>query len=348
MKTALVLGGGGSRGSYQLGVWKALRELNIYPDIITGTSVGALNGAMMVQGAFEKAVKIWETLDTTSIFDCPKEPDFFTYTKAFLRQGGICRNGLQALIANHLSEDAIRSSPITFGMMLSRKEDFAPCPVFTEDIPKGALNDYLMATTACFPAAKGHMISGVEYIDGGYCDNLPINLAKSRGANHIIAVCLDTLNTKEQSVAKENFTLIYPRWNLGNWLVFRKENTKRNIRLGYLDALKSFGVYGGDSFTFQKNTFRELSRQKQLSYFRWKRLLQSERLFPENCSAEELLKKSAETVGKLLKISPYRVYTAQSLLTEIRRKLSCPKKRINQSSENQEEKLAKAFLSVFI
>ena len=43
---ALVLSGGGAKGSYQLGVWKALRELNIKFDIITGTSVGALNGAL--------------------------------------------------------------------------------------------------------------------------------------------------------------------------------------------------------------------------------------------------------------------------------------------------------------
>ena len=44
MKTALVLGGGGSRGAYEIGVWKALNELNIHADIVTGTSIGALNG----------------------------------------------------------------------------------------------------------------------------------------------------------------------------------------------------------------------------------------------------------------------------------------------------------------
>ena len=49
MKRALVLSGGGGRGSYQIGVWKALRDLGIKFDIITGTSVGALNGALMVQ-----------------------------------------------------------------------------------------------------------------------------------------------------------------------------------------------------------------------------------------------------------------------------------------------------------
>ena len=87
MKTGLVLGGGGSRGSYQIGVWKALREAGIVPDIITGTSVGALNGALMVQNSYEKAVALWETLTTTSVFDFPKEPNFLDYTKTFLKQG---------------------------------------------------------------------------------------------------------------------------------------------------------------------------------------------------------------------------------------------------------------------
>ena len=44
MKRAIVLSGGGSKGSYQIGVWKALRKLKIDYQIVTGTSVGALNG----------------------------------------------------------------------------------------------------------------------------------------------------------------------------------------------------------------------------------------------------------------------------------------------------------------
>ena len=47
-KTALVLGGGGSRGAYEAGVWQALTELGIEIDIVTGTSVGAINAALFV------------------------------------------------------------------------------------------------------------------------------------------------------------------------------------------------------------------------------------------------------------------------------------------------------------
>lgn len=46
---AIVLSGGGAKGSYELGVWKALRRLRIKYDIVTGTSIGALNGLLMAQ-----------------------------------------------------------------------------------------------------------------------------------------------------------------------------------------------------------------------------------------------------------------------------------------------------------
>ena len=65
---AIVLSGGGSKGSYQIGVWKALRKLHIKYDIVTGTSVGALNGALMVQNKFHKAIKLWSKINMELLF----------------------------------------------------------------------------------------------------------------------------------------------------------------------------------------------------------------------------------------------------------------------------------------
>ncbi len=55
VQKALVLAGGGARGSYQVGLWRALMELDWHPQIITGTSVGSLNGAMFVLDQYETA-----------------------------------------------------------------------------------------------------------------------------------------------------------------------------------------------------------------------------------------------------------------------------------------------------
>ena len=63
-KTALVLSGGGSRGAYEAGACQALAELGIEIDIITGTSVGAINAAMVTQGELELATKLWKEMDS--------------------------------------------------------------------------------------------------------------------------------------------------------------------------------------------------------------------------------------------------------------------------------------------
>ena len=101
---ALVLSGGGSKGSYQVGVWKALRELNIKFDIVTGTSVGALNGAMIVQNDYRKAVSIWKKINLKVLFgeDAIESTNNFEiykmYSKHFLKYGGMNVRDLEKLI----------------------------------------------------------------------------------------------------------------------------------------------------------------------------------------------------------------------------------------------------------
>ena len=69
MKRAIVLSGGGAKGAYQIGVWKALRKLKIDYSIVTGTSVGALNGAFLVQKDYYKAVHMWYHMSFSHVFE---------------------------------------------------------------------------------------------------------------------------------------------------------------------------------------------------------------------------------------------------------------------------------------
>jgi NTE family protein len=68
----LVLEGGGAKGSYQIGAYKAIREIGLDIGAVAGTSVGALNGAMIVQGQQEKAYDIWYNISLLQIFDNEK------------------------------------------------------------------------------------------------------------------------------------------------------------------------------------------------------------------------------------------------------------------------------------
>ena len=69
---ALVLAGGGARGSYQVGVWRALMELDWHPQIITGTSVGGLNGAMFELDLYETARDMWLTIRSRDVMELPE------------------------------------------------------------------------------------------------------------------------------------------------------------------------------------------------------------------------------------------------------------------------------------
>ena len=92
-KKAFVLGGGGSRGSYEVGVWKALREHGYRPDIVTGTSVGALNGAMVVQDRLEETIRMWRMLTTDMVMDVNIKSDLPNYGRSARGHECVCTRG---------------------------------------------------------------------------------------------------------------------------------------------------------------------------------------------------------------------------------------------------------------
>ena len=72
---AIALEGGGARGAYEIGVWKALDEAGIRFDAVAGTSVGALNGAMMAMGDLEKAIACWENIRLSQVIRLTPEEE---------------------------------------------------------------------------------------------------------------------------------------------------------------------------------------------------------------------------------------------------------------------------------
>ena len=70
---AIALEGGGAKGAYEVGVWRALDEADVRFDAVAGTSVGALNGAMMVMGELEQALRLWENIRFSQVFDADDE-----------------------------------------------------------------------------------------------------------------------------------------------------------------------------------------------------------------------------------------------------------------------------------
>ena len=195
----IVLEGGGARGAYQIGVWKAMRELHIDYQLVAGTSVGALNGALMVQQEYDKALRVWENISSQEIVGdaIPQQddPDDRFLRRAFAHQafahGGVELSALEHFVSRLVDEERFWDSPVDFALVTVEYPSLKPLELMKKDIPKGKLQEYLMASAACFPAFQTKEIDGRRYMDGGYHDNMPVNLALKMGADRVIAVDLD-------------------------------------------------------------------------------------------------------------------------------------------------------------
>ena len=249
---ALVLAGGGARGSYQVGVWRALMELDWHPQIITGTSVGSLNGAMFALDLYETARDMWTSIRSQDVMELPEETRNLTELHQFLRDvvraGGMDVTPLEEIVERVLDEDALRAAPIRFGIVTVEQRGLRPRELTLEDIPAGQVRDYLMATAACFPALQARQIDGVKFLDGGYSDNMPTGLAKTMGAEELVCVDLEGVGITRPNLTGLPTTMIRSYWELGDILHFDPDTAKRNIELGYYDTLRAFGRIRGCAY----------------------------------------------------------------------------------------------------
>ena len=256
-RKALVLAGGGARGSYQVGVWRALTELGWNPQIITGTSVGSLNGEMFALDLYETARDMWTSIRSQDVMELPEETRNLTELHQFLRDvvraGGMDVTPLEEIVERVLDEDARRASPIRFGLVTVEKRGLKPRELPLEEIPKGKVKDYLLASAACFPALRAKQIDGVQFLDGGYRDNMPTGLAQKMGAEELVCVDLEGVGITLPNRTGLPTTMVRSYWELGDILHFDPDTARRNIELGYYDTLRAFGRLRGCAYAVAKN-----------------------------------------------------------------------------------------------
>ena len=267
MKRAIVLAGGGAKGSYQFGFWKAIRELGIDFQIVTGSSVGALNGALMASGLYDSGLEMWNTITTSDIVaTSPSQISQMMDTEGIVASlkgifGDLTESAvnvkmdpfpLDSLIKKYLNEKTLRESPIDFGFMVSEYPNMKMHPVKLSEIPYGMLPDYLLASSTVYPSMEPKEIAGKKYVDGGYSDNFPINLALDMGAEDIIGVNLRSSGIEAKYETDYPVRVIRCWFDLGPTMEFVPDIAKRNLALGYNDTMRSFGKFDGCTYTFQK------------------------------------------------------------------------------------------------
>lgn len=260
---ALVLAGGGSKGAYQVGAIKALKKLGYNFDVITGTSIGALNGCMIAQGDYEELYRLWDNIKLNDVVSGIKEIDFkfdeivnnknmiLSFFKKYIQDSGADISPFKKMIETLFDAKKLEKSKIDFFAVAVSYPNLKP--VFIDKkmmLEKGV--DYLISSASCFPAFPIHKFENQSFIDGGYFDNLPINLALSNGANNIIVIDLNSNVTHPRYLQTKFIEYIFPRFELGNFLDFDREVIDRNIRYGFNDVYKKFGMYDGFKYTFKK------------------------------------------------------------------------------------------------
>lgn len=277
MQRAIVLAGGGAKGAYQIGFWRALRELGIDYQIVTGSSVGALNAALMAQGNFDEALLMWSSVKTEDIVE--RTPSLLSQSSlgdgiaASLKSimGDLAEDAVKVkmdpvplgrLIERYLQESLLRESGVALGIMATEYPSMKAAPFSLEEIPRGMVDEYLLASSTVFPSMEPRTIGGKRYVDGGYSDNFPVNLALDLGAEEIIGVGLRASGIEAKYQTDYPVRIIRPSFDLGPSMIFDPEQTARNMTLGYNDTMRSFGIYDGRSYTFCRGEARALSNEK--------------------------------------------------------------------------------------
>ncbi len=284
MKKGLVLEGGGTKGAYQIGAFKALRDLGIQFTGIAGSSIGALNGAFIVQGDLEAMEDIWINYDYKSFMNIDEDTyerykDIEMKPKSFhdvvelmnkaRKKQGIDISPLRKLLEEKVDEEKIRNSSFEFGITTAYWDGkIFPITLYKEDIPKGRMVDYLIAS-ASLPIFKLDKLDDKLYLDGMFSDNIPINMLAQKGYDDIVVIRLvdDFLGKMTINRYQDlNLKVIVPSQGLGGSLNKDKNHIETNIKLGYLDTMKAYNRYDGVNYFFnldckydEKYCFEKLS-----------------------------------------------------------------------------------------
>jgi NTE family protein len=183
--TAFVLGGGGLLGAAEVGMLQALTEARIGPDLVLGTSVGALNGAAIAAAPTAETVgrltDLWSALGTEDVFASSLLGQVRTLARSRTHLHTNAR--LRELIEEQSPGQLIEDLPVPFQCVAVSIES-AKARWFD----KGPVSDAILASCAVPGLLPPVLIDGEHYLDGGLVDSLPLGRAVALGARRIFVL----------------------------------------------------------------------------------------------------------------------------------------------------------------
>uniref|UniRef100_A0A672QWT9 lysophospholipase n=1 Tax=Sinocyclocheilus grahami TaxID=75366 RepID=A0A672QWT9_SINGR len=231
---ALVLGGGGARGCSQVGVIRALSEAGIPIDLVGGTSIGSMMGALYAEDRRYSRMKIrareW-AMEMTSVF---KKMLDLTYPVTSMFSGASFNSSINAVFKDKQIEDLwIPYFNITTDITASTMRVHTDGSLWRYVRSSMSLSGYL--PPLCDPK-DGHLL-----MDGGYINNLPADVARSMGAKVVIAIDVgsqDETNLTNYGDALSGWWLLWKRLNPLAEKVKVLNMTEIQARLAYVCSVR--------------------------------------------------------------------------------------------------------------
>lgn len=300
-KLGLVFSGGGGKGAYEIGVWKALNEFGIAKNVaaVAGTSVGGLNAALFTAGDYSSAEQLWLDIAPSKVLTLKAEDIAIAVSKfavgAYLP--GVAPKTLMALSSllggvGAFSQDGLAELVYQSNVCNSIDNNNLPLHLCALTAKNGVLvypqlntlsaedkQKWLLATSAIPAVFKAVEIDGTNYVDGGvlpsYSDNTPYKpLIEQHNCTHIINIYLDRtadIVTASKQYPAVNFWNIVPSQAFAGLiepLNFTKENAANLIELGYSDTaktLKNFKPFMDDEARFMQAAFEFAASNTQFN-----------------------------------------------------------------------------------
>lgn len=259
----LVLGGGGAKGCYHVGVWQAMNEAGIHFDALTGTSIGALVGIFYPGNNIKPVTDFVMNMQPGHVAqDLPKLPSTVketiqgsaTYLQ-FIRKYRESRMDITPLkerFSEMFDYESFHNSPVRYACMTYNETKQEAYPFYKGQITSENAQAIVMASSACYPVFPKVEFNGDVFMDGMYADNVPIALLGQifPEADRVVVVDLHDPGEPKPPALKDDMVYIQPILMPGHPLDFSREHAEKLYRQGYLDTRKVLGYDAGYVFTF--------------------------------------------------------------------------------------------------
>lgn len=272
LNIGLVLAGGGAKGAYEVGVYKALKELEVVDNIkvISGTSIGSINALFFAMDNPNIIGNSWSSLSYSrfilnqestrerkldmilkKIKNINTESNFFEQLN-ISDIGLLSQSGIRDFIEEYIDMEMIKNCDKELYACAYNIDKERPEYFNLNDCTEEEIKDRVLASSAVPHMFKPIIIDGMRYADGGIhsplyskdnIDNVPIKPMKNYDLDMIIVVHLSHKNqVNEEGFEETKIIQIYPSSSLEiingiGTVNIRKETLNNNIEMGYRDAM---------------------------------------------------------------------------------------------------------------